>query len=148
MDLSEFPALAADEGFAITSPPDKSYNCVAWAADDDSRWWEPGCLDAYWPANALHENSVAGLATAFESLGYEECSTADHEPGYEKVALYGTGNDEYTHAAKQVGLNRWSSKIGELEDISHSLHGLVSGAYGTVMRLMRRPVRAGGHADG
>jgi hypothetical protein len=140
---SLFPRLAA-EGFQYTSQPSRAYNCVSWAADVDTIRWDPVPLDGYWPASALPEFSVPGLVSAFQTLGYKECLTADYEPGYERIAIYGTSEDDATHAAKQIGPSQWSSKIGDLEDISHTLDGLVGDRYGMVMRFMRRPREATG----
>lgn len=36
-----FPGLQGTS-FEITSPRDRRYNCVAWAANDTRRWWWPG----------------------------------------------------------------------------------------------------------
>jgi hypothetical protein len=40
------------------------------------------------------------------------------EPGFLKVALYGTGLT-YTHAARQLADGKWTSKLGKGEDIEH-----------------------------
>ena len=143
LDLSEFPNLVA-EGFEIKSDPTIDYNCIAWAADDNERWWEPGVLDGYWPAAAPQEFTFAGLIAGFATIGYEECPSADYEEGYDKVAFYGTADDNATHAAKQVGPNLWSSKCGITEDITHTLTGLVSDRYGRAMRFVRRRKTQGG----
>ena len=37
--------------YSITSPTEISYNCIAWAANEDTRWWWPaqgGRLLATW----------------------------------------------------------------------------------------------------
>jgi len=44
-----------------------------------------------------------------------------------------------THAARQLENGRWTSKLGELEDIEHDLHHLASGAYGAVVQILKRP---------
>lgn len=90
--VEEFPKLAK-EGYDVTSPPSRFYNCISWAA------------------------------------------------GYDKIAIYGVSEDDAKHAAKQIGPNQWSSKVGDLEDITHTLEGLVGDQYGMVMRFMRRPAR-------
>jgi hypothetical protein len=46
-----FPSLRVG-GYRITSPVDKRYNCVAYAAGDAANWWWPapaGTKDAFWP---------------------------------------------------------------------------------------------------
>jgi hypothetical protein len=43
------------------------------------------------------------------------------------------------HAARQLPSGRWTSKIGVLEDIEHSLRDLEGDEYGTATVLMKRP---------
>jgi hypothetical protein len=50
-----FPNLAAD-GYTVASPKTQAYNCVAWAAGDVSRWWEPGI---YWPGPTVIGHGLA-----------------------------------------------------------------------------------------
>jgi hypothetical protein len=38
---SQFPNLAAT-GYCVTSSQTATYNCFAWAAKQDGRWWSPG----------------------------------------------------------------------------------------------------------
>jgi hypothetical protein len=63
-----FPSLAAD-GYVVASPKTHSYNCIAWAAGDASRWWEPG-IDWSGPPG----DSLAALASLFAALGYIPCA--------------------------------------------------------------------------
>ena len=60
---------------------------------------------------------------------------------YERIALFGKGPDA-THAARQLGNGKWSSKLGAGERIEHELE-LVAGysldEYGDIQRFMRRP---------
>lgn len=78
-----FPRLTPDN-HRITSPATPDYNCIAWAAHDAERWWEPG---RYWPTPTPPEDYGIGvLVQAFASLGFEECADALLESGFEKVA--------------------------------------------------------------
>ncbi len=72
------------------------------------------------------------------ALGYEECEDGSHEPGFEKIALYAK-DAEPTHAARQLPDGRWTSKLGKLEDIAHSLEGLAECLYGEIVLFMKRP---------
>ncbi len=36
----DFPHLTA-QNHRVTSPPSIDYKCVAWAAEDTGRWWQP-----------------------------------------------------------------------------------------------------------
>jgi hypothetical protein len=49
-----------------------------------------------------------------------------------------------THAARQVAADRWTSKLGELEDIEHSLRDLEGAVYGSVVQIMKRAVPTDG----
>jgi hypothetical protein len=104
-----FPRLSANN-HEKTSQPDVEYNCVAWAAWDTDHWWQPG---VYWPVEiSRDEHGIAALEAAFMSLGLVECSDGSLEPGFEKIALYGSGF-MYTHASRQLPDGRWTSKLGK-----------------------------------
>jgi hypothetical protein len=128
-----FPGLAAD-GYIVASPKTHAYNCVAWAAGDASRWWQPGI---YWPSSA--GDDLAALAGLFASLGYAPCAGAELEAGFEKVALYADDHGEWTHAARQRHDGWWTSKLGPDEDILHRTpQALVGQHYGQVQMIMKR----------
>jgi hypothetical protein len=133
-----FPRLAG-ESFDITSPRDVRYNCIAWAAGDVKRWWWPAEPPfAYWPAGVLREESVASFIAAFESLGYESTPSGEHDPAFEKVAVFASADGTPTHAARQLADGSWTSKIGRLEDISHTdVNGVAGGDYGEVVAFLR-----------
>ena len=64
-----FPRLT-DHNHRIISPSSVDYNCVAWAAGDTARWWQPGL---YWPVTTTPDNhGVGALEAAFKALGFEE----------------------------------------------------------------------------
>ena len=63
-----FPSLVAD-GYVVVSPKTHTYNCVAWAAGDVSRWWEP---EIDWPGPP--GDDLAALASVFAALGYAPCA--------------------------------------------------------------------------
>ena len=48
-----FPKLP-QTGYAITSPADADYNCIAWAVGDKRQWWEP-LPGFYWPPGVAKE---------------------------------------------------------------------------------------------
>lgn len=114
---------------------------MAWAVGDQSRWWEP-TTPYYWPAGAPRQYTVAAYQAVFEILGYHVCVTRNLEPGYEKIALYGSSG-EFQHVAKQLPSGTWSSKLGLDHDIMHgTLEALEGESYGQVEVLMRRPIPA------
>lgn len=133
-----FPGLRGSL-YQVTSPRSNSYNCIAWAAGEDSRWWDPSRLTSYWPPSVPREASEATIVEAFSQLGYHRCEGSDLEPGFEKVAIYGDDNG-VTHLARQLADGRWTSKLGKLEDIEHaSLQALEGPRYGRVFSVLRRP---------
>lgn len=124
-------------GHRVTSPADPSYNCVAWAAGDDQRWWEP-LPGYYWPPGATRSSAVKSLIELFGTLGYAHCPDQAFEAGYEKVAIYAI-QGSYTHTARQLPTGAWTSKIGGMEDMEHgTLDGLCGAEYGMVVFIMRR----------
>jgi hypothetical protein len=44
-----------------------------------------------------------------------------------------------THAARQVGYGKWTSKLGSLVDIEHDINGVSGTRYGSVAVIMKRP---------
>ena len=125
-------------GFEITSEATRRYNCVAWAASDDTDWWshEP---EYYWPEWAPRSPEAEALAQVFVGLGFTICDCDEKEPGYEKVALY-TLDGEWKHAARQLDDGLWTSKLGRFEDITHPSPEDVTGdAFGNIHCVMRRP---------
>lgn len=135
-----FPKLASTP-HRITSQYDPRYNCIAWAAGDSLRWWEPDeGEDCYWPPNVPREYSLNSYLIAFESLGFSRCDSFDLEPGFEKVAIFANDTGP-THASKQLGDGRWSSKLGVYEDIEHTLDALAGDAceeYGQIAYILKK----------
>jgi hypothetical protein len=94
----------------------------------------------YWPANAAVGLGVEALVSAFTSQGYELCGDGTLEQAFEKVVLFANALGEWTHAAKQLSDGRWSSKLGDAEDITHTTPAGVAGViYGDVKYYMKRP---------
>jgi hypothetical protein len=146
-DPNNFPRLT-DAVYAITSCETTQYNCIAWAATDILRWWEPVQGTHYgrpifWPNKRLLDYSVAAYAAAFATIGYVDSGNGHLEAGWEKVALFAEetkpGVFEVTHAARQLAGGTWTSKLGNGEDIAHlSVTDLCGPAYGSVVRFLKR----------
>lgn len=135
-----FPGLA-NGGYSITSPVDKTYNCIAFAAGDTRNWWwplPPDVKEVYWPPNVIRAETVTAFRAVFASLGFVECETAVVEAGIEKIALFADEQGTPLHAARQEPNGRWKSKLGEREDIEHALHDLEGEVYGSAVLLMKR----------
>jgi hypothetical protein len=132
-----FPRLAQG-GYEITSPQDHSYNCIAWAAEETTRWWWPSD-QSYWPPGVSRRPAVEAFVEAFRRLGYERCDDPSLEPGWEKIALYAKEGSRPTHAARQLPDGTWTSKLGKDVDIKHgNLEALRSDIYGEPVVIMRR----------
>ena len=138
-----FPALRG-VSYEITSPAQPDYNCIAWAAGDTSRWWEPDESPfSYWPERVSREYTLEAYAEAFRRFGFEDCGSPDLEAGWEKVALFSRDDRVPSHAARQLPDGTWTSKLGKLEDIKHADLDHVSGEhYGGPVLILRR--RRGG----
>ena len=126
-----------------TSNETTLYNCIAYAAGDESNWWQPEQLDdrpTVWPDGAIRDYSIEALISVFQILGYTVCNDGTLEPGFEKVALYVKADGEYGHAARQESDGYWKSKLGDWEDIRHATPEVVEGPeYGNIAKYMKRP---------
>jgi len=145
---SWFPSLK-QEGWKPTSEETEEYNCIAWAADDMTRKWDPETTGGrYWPNDVPRNLELMTFVSLFGQLGYLPCGfNSDLEAGFEKVAIYCNYNPqlqaiEVTHAAKQLPSGKWTSKLGNVDDIEHNTLTALGGAwpaYGTVKQIMKRP---------
>ena len=141
-----FPRLARTD-YRVTSQSTPRYNCIAHAAGrSDSWWWPEDAPGVSWPTGVAKEVTVNAFVDAYAQDGYEECGSPVLEEGFEKIALYVDFDGAPTHAAHQLPNGRWSSKLGEWEDIEHNTlealedHNQLGLGYGAVGRLLRRPL--------
>jgi hypothetical protein len=123
--------------YTKSSDPSGIYNCVAFAASDDTEWWShfPGYK---WPAR--RSPLIDALVEVFLSLGFQKFGATEtmSEPGYDKVALYEL-NGFWKHAARQLPNGKWTSKLGPDEDIEHDTPECLGGNfYGTIHCIMRK----------
>jgi hypothetical protein len=133
-----------------TSPKTQRYNCVAWAAGNDTRWWWPDPLrTSYWPPNVPREETMDAFILAFGTLGYAPCADGTREPGFDKIAIYATyamGIHFPTHVARQMPTGQWTSKLGNCEDVAHSNTDVLTGPrYGAAVQFMKRPAPIAPH---
>lgn len=132
--------LAADS--EQTSDEDYLYNCFGFAAGSRTQWWQPTeGTGFHWPPGVPMEFTLDAYRQAYESIGYSVCGGEELEEGIEKIAIFTYEDGIPSHATRQLVDGRWTSKLGEYEDISHVLHQLEGPypAYGTVRLLMCRP---------
>ena len=126
--------------YTITSDATADYNCAAWVAGVTDEWWWPE-EGSFWPTE-IRQLSLASFVAALGELGYEPCEGHQVEPGFQRIAIYVGRDGVPTHLARQLASGVWSSKCGQLEDITHLLEGLEGPppAYGTAAQILRRPV--------
>ncbi|CAM3070493.1 hypothetical protein BST27_17355 [Mycobacterium intermedium] len=145
--------------YRIVLPKTEQYNCIAWAAGDQTRWWHPFAARAagrrcaahglpdhcFWPL-ADYAHSMTTYIAAFETVGYRLCAfDPSPEPGIEKIALYQWPDlDGCSHAARQLPSGVWVSKVNDLPGIAHLRPSDLEGkqGYGQVVEYMfrRRPL--------
>jgi len=135
MPIHVFPNLLTT-GYKVTSPSDRRYNCIAWAAGDSLQWWWP-ILPYHWPDGVSREVTLDAFIQAYGTVGYLSCSDGSLEPGIEKVAIYAIGTD-VKHAARQLPNGNWTSKLGKEVDIEHTLEGVAGSVYGTAVHFLQR----------
>lgn len=141
---AQVPRLV-DAEYRITSPRDSRYNCFAWAAKDNARFWSPTMLGSgvYWPPGIPALPSMAGVIDAYVRTGYEVCDSSTLEPEFEKIVIFADTSGDPRHAARQLPSGAWTSKLGEHVDIEHKDVDAVGGIlYGEPAVYMRRRVTA------
>jgi hypothetical protein len=139
-DEHDFPNLRRI-GYRITSDNDARYNCIAYAAGESHRWWQPGYSGYHWPETADKGDGIESLRNMFETLGYVVCDNEELEQGFDKVALYADNEGYWTHAAKQKDNGLWISKLGRGFDITHRTPHCFGGpnGYGNAVYFMKKP---------
>ena len=142
MALEDFFHNLNPHNHKITSNATIDYNCIAWAAGANNRWWDPTENPNYfWPEGIPHVDDVDTIVKVFVALGYMLSQSRDLEPGFEKVAIYGDGAG-FTHAARQLPSGKWTSKLGDWEDIEHNnLEALEGEFYGKAVQILKRAVK-------
>lgn len=136
--IRSFPNLDFSQ-LEITSPKTDLYNCMAYAAGDQSKWWGPES-HAYWPPLAPRTRSIIAFQKAFGTIGYTLTGNRELESGLEKIAVF-QRDSLVTHVALQLEDGTWSSKLGPSFDISHDLEGLEGDpgmGYGEIAIIMQR----------
>src|SRR5947209_6796281 len=111
---SIFPLLTK-RLYEVTSDETADYNCIAFAAGDETRWWWPDPDGQYyWPSECRREQTVEAFIQMFECIGYKKCKCSLSKRGLEKVAIYAdpVGSPDVpagspTHAARQIATGAW-----------------------------------------
>jgi hypothetical protein len=140
-----FPRLKSND-YDVTSPKWDGQNCIGHALYADL-YFDPGIggfiEGVVWPDGIRRDDTVEAWTELFGLHAYQECESADLEPGAEKIAIYAGPDGEAWHVARQLESGEWTSKLNKLEDIRHrSLDVLIGDDYRAVVKIMRRPRRA------
>jgi hypothetical protein len=143
-------------GWSITSPPTIAYNCIAWAAGENERQWQP-FGDYYWPSGIPREHTLDAYISLYLSLEFIEdpARILSYEEGIERIAIYVDDRNRPSHVARQITreviaryplspnfggeIGMWTSKITDEEDICHDNVHNIEGTLGHVVVVMTRP---------
>ena len=136
---TEFPCMT-ETNYHVTSPEDVQYNCIAWAAGENDVWWWPDRMFiGYWPDQAPRRETAEAFIQAFSTKGYFPCNDGNLEAGFAKIALYAL-NEIPTHAARQLPDGNWTSKLGKIQDVSHTIDALDGPKYGSVVLFLKKAI--------
>jgi len=138
-----FPFIRA-KGYRITSEETSEYNCFAWGVLDKSRWWSPSAGEEYyWPDKVPNDLEVETFCLLYKlEGGFVPCSSEKPEHGFEKIAIYSDSSGDVTHVARQTKTGKWTSKLGDWEDIEHNTLDALSGDfYGEICAILKRPIQ-------
>jgi hypothetical protein len=125
------------EPFKITSPETASYNCLAWALNDTSKWYENDD-DYYWFEGIEKNNTLETIQKIFVNFGFIKTENTEYQVGIERIALFSKDNIECTHLARQQDKDQWTSKLGSSYDVNHTLKSIENGIYGNVVIIMEK----------
>jgi hypothetical protein len=138
---AKFPHLGVWEFHSPRTPPGgrhPRYNCWAFAAGENTRRWEPDPGNQYYWPSSMREYTVPAFIDAYRSHGYELCADGFLDHSCLKIAIYATVDGVVKHAARQLPNGRWTSKLGDEEDIIHEApESLSSTDYGQPVCFMK-----------
>lgn len=135
---TKWPNMAEGVNFKFTSEQTWDYNCVAYVLGIKDDW-----IDFYYTADGsvsmdLGINSYIDL---FKNHGFSICKNDSLQKGFEKIAIFEDSNKWFSHVSLQLSDGKWTSKMGEYEDIKHTdLESVSNGIYGTSVVFMKREI--------
>jgi hypothetical protein len=137
------PNFVPGENGAWSSGQCAHYNCISHSVGTKLTYIWPDQGEQYaWPPDIDRKETVAAFIEFYRLCGFEPCSNASTEPGYEKVVIYEL-DGAVAHAALQLEDGHWTSKIGDLADIMHiNLQAGGGGLNGNPVQAVKR-VRTG-----
>ena len=126
---ASFPALS-DVAAKQTSIADEAYNCIAWAFEDNQRFWWPS-KRTFWPLNHRGRTTKQAFDDWLTHDGWSVTLDSHYLSGTRKIALYELGGVP-TLAARLLPNGVWTSKLGKSLDLVHTLQELEGPLYGVV----------------
>ena len=131
-----FPSLKKGKNFKFTSLGTDGYNCVAWASEITDDWIQ--LYDRNW----MPKIDAKSYLDYFGKLGFKIVTETASEKGKLKIAVYianGNGRPEFKHVARQLLNGKWTSKLGDWEDIEHDTPEVLLGeSYGDEIVIMEK----------
>jgi hypothetical protein len=131
-----FPNLRKGGNFILTSLNTDQYNCISWALGITNR------------RTQLYDHLGNGIVDAAEYIklfnrhGFILTKNRDFEKNKTKIAVYISGdtvNKEFKHVARLLSNSKWTSKLGDWEDIEHDTpEALIGKSYGEEIIIMER----------
>jgi hypothetical protein len=91
----------------------------------------------YWPPTAPRKYTLEAYEQAFATEGFIKCSNDSYDVRVTRVVVFAIGNWP-THAARQLSINEWTSKLGQSHDITHELQGVTGKEYGNPLLFLCR----------
>jgi hypothetical protein len=126
-----------------TSDSTIDYNCMAWVMGVKDKWmdhWNYFQATFGFDPNTADHTAIGYADILVKHYGFEHCDDDEYEEGFDKVALYENNIGEWSHIAIRLKDGKWSSKLGDLEDITHdNLDVIAGGVYGHPVLYMKRP---------
>lgn len=130
-----FPNLNFDQHFTFTSAKGDDYNCAAWAVEIIDEWIQ------FKDENGHLDVSLKRYIDYYEKHGFVKCDNQDFEEGWIKIVIYADDKNEFTHVARQLPNGKWTSKLGDWEDIEHESPQVLAGkSYGKPTVVMGKKV--------
>jgi hypothetical protein len=115
------------------------YNCAAFAAEDESQKWDPFPPGAhYWPPRVPRSYFLSAFIEAYATIGYEPCGDGSLDSSNEKIVIYTNEYGGVEHVARQLADGKWTSKIGDQEDIIHENPDSLRVGYGEPRCFLQR----------
>lgn len=151
--LKLFPNLSSDKSreFIIGSETAKR-NCITASLNMPYPWIWPAyksfesntgeIIEAgYWPQHLpIEDYSLNNFLEMYKMFGFEETDSAEYEDGYWKNIIYGTDENNVTHAAHLLKDGRCASKLGTGPLLLHMPESIVCPTYGNIIAYVKRPL--------